>query len=97
METLINPEILIQDSIKNKQRKYYITYDKKISSLCIKSRGYKGESRGVIGKILKTGEIVTQNEFIKDLITPQIKEKINFTISLLFNPEKQYQTTQGRS
>ncbi len=89
MKTKINPEIIIQNSIKNKQRRYYTSFERKQNCLCIRARDHGGKSRGIVGKILHTGDVITA-EPIRQLITPDIKKKIDFTVSLLFNNIKRY-------
>lgn len=100
MKVLINPKIIICQPVKNKQYGFKIFLSKKDQDqLTVKAFSHCGKSRGVVGKIVKTGEIVkmTNSKVPFPEISKEVRAKIDILLDLMYgkNRDKKINVCKG--
>ncbi len=91
MKVLIDPKITISQPVRNKQYGFKIFLSKKDrEQLTIKAFSHCGKSRGDIGKIVRTGEIIKLNKAKVDLpvITEAVRMKIDILLDLMYGQKR---------
>lgn len=94
MNLLIDPEIIISKPVKNKQYGFKIfLYKKAGNQLSIKAYSHCGKSRGILGKVLKTGEIITVKNDKVELpkITESVQKRIDTLLDLMYGKDRNKQ------
>lgn len=101
MKVLIEPEIIIRKPVKNKLYGFKIYLCKKSNNeLTIKAYSHCGKSRGVTGKVLKTGEIIKieNGKIVTPALTDKLRMKVDILLYLMYGKtrDKEVQFHKGK-
>lgn len=82
---LINTKIEFIKPSEGRHYGYYAMVEKQNPNcLLIRAISASGRKRGIVGKILKGGHIITDDEIMLKYITNDVKKKIDATLDLIY-------------